>query len=249
MKTRFDKGYLISAGIILAFTASGKVPSFHLSLCIEFPMLGNHQPTFISNAGISGLAAGAEFAVLAMILFSPVRWLPCLASASWGALCLTARFLLFKDGFQHCRCLGWVDAPPVTVAAIAVWLAVGGTISFWQSWRDARLVDQASGNWGINLGFRCCLLWGITVACFFWGQKILLNMANYDEYKELDGPLSLVIAGPLIAIALVSLLRSFRKPLRPRRFSLSGMANGLRQALHNLRLGIRKELFLSGFQD
>jgi hypothetical protein len=126
MKPRFDQVYLCSAGIILAVTGLGKVPSLLvLYACIEEPVLGVHQPFGLSNMGLTGFAAGAELAILMLIFFSPIRWLPCLASGLWGSLCLLARLFFMKEG-AHCHCLGWIEAPTVTVAAIAGWLAVWG---------------------------------------------------------------------------------------------------------------------------
>lgn len=51
---------------------------------------------------------------------------------------------------------------------------------------------------------RRLLLWGISAICVYWGLGILLNWANYDEYKELNGPLYLALASPTIAIGAIA---------------------------------------------
>jgi hypothetical protein len=208
---RFDQWYLLSAAVILGFTGLAKVPTdFVLKLCIEDPMLGPYQPANVSNLGLSGFAAGIELAIVALIIFSPVRWLPCLASASWGTLCLAVRFLFFKDGFAHCNCLGWIDAPPLTVAAIAAWLAVGGGIAFWQSWHISGTRPNKPAHQKVITGpFGRYLMWGIAGLCVFCGLLVLLNGANYDEDKGVYGPLYLSIAAPLVAIGVVAGIRGW----------------------------------------
>ena len=168
---RFSQVYLLSAAFILAITGSGKVPTdFILKMCIEEPVLGVYQPLSVSNMGLSGFIASTELAIVALICLSPVRWLPCLAAGSWGALCLAIRLTLFKNGFHHCNCLGWVDAPPLTVEAIAAWLAIGGGIAFWQSWHNSAQVAHEPVGQKMTMGiFQRLLWWGVAGACCVGG--------------------------------------------------------------------------------
>jgi hypothetical protein len=193
---RFDQGYLFVSGLLLAFTGLGKVPTdFVVMRCIEEPMLGIYQPHGVTNMGLSGFAAGIELAIVALICMSPVRWLPCLASCIWGTLCLALHLLMFKDGFQHCNCLGWVDAPPVTAEIIAGWLSIAGTIAFWQSWRNPEQAAHATTESRNTIRIsRRLPLWSVAVACVVWGVITLLTGANYDEYKMIYGPLFLAVA-------------------------------------------------------
>jgi hypothetical protein len=132
MKSRFVQVYLLSAGISLAVTALGKaIPVDHMAdLCMVNPIF---SPTSL------WIVSALEFGIVGLICFSRERWLPCLASGLWGALCLLVR-LVFLGGAaaKSCHCLGWfehiIPLPAEVLNSIllvlAIWLAAGGFLSF-----------------------------------------------------------------------------------------------------------------------
>lgn len=143
MKTSFVRIYLFVTGVVLAATALAKIPAIflsHLTSCMEgdpilgnHHILGNHQPSNMSNAQLLGIAASAECLVVLLICFSRRRWLPCFASALWGSVCVVARFYLM-DPSTDCGCLGWLAKPGPTTnliaGVLALFLAVGGWLAF-----------------------------------------------------------------------------------------------------------------------
>jgi hypothetical protein len=208
MKVRFDNAYLFSAGVILAVTGLAKVSSLLvITSCIEKPVFGVHQPFGMSNMGLTAFAAGVELAVLALICFSPLRWLPCLASGLWGSMCLVARSFFMQEG-AHCHCLGWIEAPTVTVVFIAGWLAVGGWVAFWMAWRDSSPLQQPPIHQRTAARVsRGIVLLSIAAAILLWGLIIAFKDANYNEMQNPAGPLLLAIALPSTAIGLVTAIR------------------------------------------
>jgi hypothetical protein len=141
MKSRFVQVYLRSAGLILAVTALGKaIPAHQRNLCIENPLLGPFQRQLeLSNQTLLWIASAVEFSILLLICFSHRRWLPCLASGAWGAICLFVRLaFLGPDAATSCNCLGWFQqiiplSQPVLnniLLTLATWLAFGGFVSF-----------------------------------------------------------------------------------------------------------------------
>jgi hypothetical protein len=130
-----------------------------------------------------------------------------------GSLLFDDSIVACKRGLANCRCLGWIEAPQITVAAIAAWLAVGGGIALWPSWHSKSQEAHESGGQKRASSIPLRMAWWIFAGtCLFWGWQILFNRANYDEYKGVHGPLLLVIASPLIAIGIVAGLRGFMKP-------------------------------------
>lgn len=141
MKRRFESVYLVSAGVILALTALGKVPPIPSGgwLCMEEPILGVLQSFGPTNQFLLWFAAGVELVILGLICFCPTRWMPCLAACFWGTLCLLLRIsLLSKTDSAACHCLGWFEqAIPLSremwnsiLITLASWLAGGGWIAF-----------------------------------------------------------------------------------------------------------------------
>ena len=144
MKPRFVRLYLIFTGTILTLTALAKLPSTLpiSNMCMEGdPILGSHQPLGMSNEHLLAIAAGTELTVVALIFFSPWRWLPCLASALWATLCLIAPSY-FMDPATDCGCLGWLAKPGPTTNVIAgllaLALAAGGWLALWITSHDSK---------------------------------------------------------------------------------------------------------------
>ena len=140
MKTRFVQLYLLFVAIILTLTALAKLPDvflFHLTSCMEGdPILGNLQPADISNHTLLGVAAGIELFIVGLICFSPWRWLPCLAAALWGTLCVAVRLFII-DPSVDCGCLGWPGQPSPSMnlmaGLLALAIAAGGLAALWMS--------------------------------------------------------------------------------------------------------------------
>ena len=149
MKPSFVRIYLFVTGVILVATALAKLPAIflsHFTSCMEGdPILGNHQPSNMSNAELLGIAASAECLVVLFICFSRRRWLPCFASALWGSVCVVARFYLM-DPATDCGCLGWLAKPGPTTnwiaGLLAMFLAAGGWLAFHNAWRDEKFAKQ-----------------------------------------------------------------------------------------------------------
>jgi hypothetical protein len=144
MKPLFVRIYLLFTGIILTLTALAKLPAIFPfpNMCMEGdPILGGYQPLGMSNEQLLAIAASVEFVVVVLICFSPLRWLPCLASALWGSLCMVAR-LYFMDPNADCGCLGWFAKPgPMTnliAGLLALALATGGWMALWITWRYSK---------------------------------------------------------------------------------------------------------------
>ena len=144
MKTSFTRIYLLVTAIVLTATAVAKKPAiFHArTWCADADILGCFQPAHMSNEQLLGFAASVELFIVALICFSPWRWLPCIVAAAWGLLCFLARLFLM-DPYANCRCLGWLAKPgPETnfaAAIIALLLAGGGWLAFRRAWRDQQL--------------------------------------------------------------------------------------------------------------
>jgi len=85
MKASFVRIYLVTAAIVLAGTAAAKWPAiFHeRTWCLDDAILGNFQGR-LTNEQLLGMAAAVELLIILSICFSPWRWLPCIASATWG---------------------------------------------------------------------------------------------------------------------------------------------------------------------
>lgn len=218
-KARFVKAYLISAGIILLITGLGKFPLYSVVsiICEGEPIWNIGLPFAPTYMALGGFACGVELAIVILICFSPVRWLPCLASAVWGFLCLLFRLLFMTpDGPSNCRCLGWLEAPPGVVALIAGWLAAGGGITFWWAWKGIRSRECSSSQYGLatRTGAGVILLC-VAIGTLGWGLRRVLNGANYREqwFGEqvgnpfFYGPIGLAIASPAIAIGTVMAIR------------------------------------------
>ena len=147
MKISFVRIYLLVTAILLTATAVAKWPAiFHeRTWCADADILTQFQPAHMTNEQLLGFAASVELLIVALICFSPWRWLPCLAAASWGLLCFLARLFLM-DPYANCRCLGWLAKPgPQTnlaAAIIALLLAGGGWLAFRNAWRDEKLAKQ-----------------------------------------------------------------------------------------------------------
>jgi len=214
MKQRFTKIYLISAGIILALTALAKIPAVFPTSCLEDPILGSQQPVGISNETLLGFAAGIEFSIVVLICFSPLKWLPCLASALWGTLCLLVR-IVFMDSSADCHCLGFfVTHGPITnpfTAFLAVVLAAGGWASLWITWcnskRSKPSIIPRKMVWGMFYGVSLLIIAGPSL---FWRLRASFDTSNYEDYEPF-GPLRLLIAFPLITVGIVATLRGIRK--------------------------------------
>jgi hypothetical protein len=145
MKPRFVKFYLLFIGIILALTALAKLPLiltiFFPNSCLEgYPILGHYQPFNMTNEKLLAIAASIELAIVALICFSPWRWLPCLAAALWGSLCMLLRWFII-DPSVDCGCLGWLAKPSqitnLVGGLLALIIAVGGWTALWITWRNA----------------------------------------------------------------------------------------------------------------
>lgn len=151
MKPQFVRVYLRFTAIVLSVTALAKLWGiwvFSMSQCMEGdPLFGSLQPAAISNEHILGFAAGMELFIVMLICFSPWRWLPCFASASWGSICLVARLYFIVSGVD-CGCLGWLAKPgPMTniiAGLLALALAAGGFIAFEIAWQDSKQLKQIS---------------------------------------------------------------------------------------------------------
>ncbi|HUA67809.1 MAG TPA: hypothetical protein VMA13_04610 [Candidatus Saccharimonadales bacterium] len=128
MKSQFVKLYLRFVAIVLSLTALAKIPALVTSLrCMEEPLFGRFQPEGLTNNQILGTAAFIEISIVLLICFSPWRWLPCLASALWGSICLIARLYFIISGVD-CRCLGWLAKPGPMTNTIAGLLALAITV-------------------------------------------------------------------------------------------------------------------------
>jgi hypothetical protein len=145
MKTSFVRIYLAVTAVLLFATAVAKYPAiFHArTWCSDPDILTKFQ--LVSNERLLGFAAGTELAIVALILFSPWRWLPCLAAAAWSLLCFGLRLFLMNP-YANCRCLGWLAKPGPTTnliaAIIALLLAGGGWLAFRNAWRDEKPTRQ-----------------------------------------------------------------------------------------------------------
>lgn len=148
MKPQFVRIYLLTVGVILALTAVAKLPAiFHArTWCLDDPIMGSFQPDRMSNEQLLGIAAITEFVIVGLICFSRWRWLPCLAAALWGSLCVIARWFIM-DPAANCRCLGWFMKPnPATnieVGLLALAIAIGGWLAFRRTWRNPAQLKQA----------------------------------------------------------------------------------------------------------
>ena len=144
MKTSFVRIYLFVTAILLTATALAKKPAiFHArTWCADPEILGRFQPTHMTNEQVLGFAASVELLIVALIFFSPWRWLPCIAAAAWGLLCFLARLFLM-DPYANCRCLGWLAKPGretnIAAAIIALLLAGGGWLAFRAAWRNEKI--------------------------------------------------------------------------------------------------------------
>lgn len=146
MKTLFVKLYLYFVAIVLSITFVGKVPAIlrtifgllhvngflPLYLCMETPLFGSYQPLNMSNDQLLAVAAGIELFIVMLIGFCRARWVPCLASALWGSICVAAR-VYFMSTDTDCGCLGWLAKPgPTTnliVGLMALAIAAGGWVA------------------------------------------------------------------------------------------------------------------------
>ncbi len=136
MQRRISWYFLISAAILLGFTGATKLISAWSSVAVL------HEPDPV--IGISTkyvlIAAGTlELAAVAVIFGAKSRSLPSLLVAILGA-----EFLLYRTVFQigkysrGCPCLGrftaWAHLPDQLINqilwGIAVWLCLGGLLSF-----------------------------------------------------------------------------------------------------------------------
>lgn len=141
----FVRFYLVSAALILAVTAVGKIiPDFNR--CRESPMLGRFQQN-VSNDDILVLACVVEFGILGLICFCRRRRVPCLACSVWGGLCMLVHIIsLGAGGMTSCNCLGWfqqiIPLPKEVLSIIllgcAGWLALGGLAALCFSWWRTR---------------------------------------------------------------------------------------------------------------
>lgn len=144
MKTSFVRIYLFVTAILLTATALAKKPAiFHTrTWCSDPDILGRFQPAHMTNEQVLGFAASVELLIVALICFSPWRWLPCIATAAWGLLCFLARMFLM-DPYANCRCLGWLAKPGretnIAAAIIALLLAGGGWLAFRVAWRNEKI--------------------------------------------------------------------------------------------------------------
>ena len=230
----FQLIYLLSAAIILTTTGLGKLPSVlstDLTLCMERSIDDFPWAPFASNQGVEAFAAGAELGIVVLICLCPIRWLPCFASAIWGMICLSVRFLFMSpalpgDGTPACNCLGAVDAPPIVASSIALWLAIGGTIAgsiglclaaartvaAWKN-RKARKSEPIgclSHNEWLKMVGGFLLLLGASAA-FYWG---FMNI-RFDPFTNLkpgwnDFRIPLILAMcpiPAMALGLAAAIR------------------------------------------
>jgi hypothetical protein len=216
MKPRYVRLYLLFTGIVLTLTALAKLPAIFPTpnMCIEYPILGGYQPLGLSNEQLLAIASGAEFAIVGLICFSPLRWLPCLASTLWGSLCLIAR-MYFMDPDADCGCLGWFAKPgPGTnmiASVIALTLALGGGVALWMIWVHSeqfkRSVIHGKTNWAMIYGI--LLIVAGTSLCF--GLPIVFSTPNFVGYNDnLQIFYHLVIAFPPVAVGLVAILRGIQ---------------------------------------
>jgi peptidoglycan/LPS O-acetylase OafA/YrhL len=136
MKTRFVQIYLFCVAVVLLLTAIAKLPAFLMgmaTLCMEEPMFDSWQPQWVPNELILMVAAGIELSIVALIRSRRPRWVPCLAAASWGTVCVAAR-VYFSMAGTDCGCLGWLAKPgPTTnliVGSLALVICIGGWIAF-----------------------------------------------------------------------------------------------------------------------
>lgn len=145
MESQLLRVFIFFIGVILTLTAVAKLPAIFplaMTMCMEGdPILGNYQPFNMSNATLLGIAASSELVIVALICFSPWRWLPCLATALWGSLCVVLRWHVI-DPSADCGCLGWLAKPgPATnfiAGLLALAMATGGWLGLWIIWRNAR---------------------------------------------------------------------------------------------------------------
>ena len=144
MKTSLVRIYLFVTAILLTATALAKIPAiFHArTWCADPEILGRFQPAHMTNEQVLGFAASVELLIVALIFFSPWRWLPCIAAAAWGLLCFLGRLFLM-DPYANCRCLGWLAKPGretnIAAAIIALLLAGGGWLAFRAAWRNKKM--------------------------------------------------------------------------------------------------------------
>ncbi len=145
MSSNFIRYYLRFVAVVLSVTALAKLPEIFrlkvVTMCMEEPMFGRFQP--FSNDLVLLLAAATEFVIVALVLFSPRRWVPCLAAATWGSICLCAR-LYFIVAHVDCGCFGWLAKPgPMTnvlATLLALALTIGGYKAFGIAWRDPKQI-------------------------------------------------------------------------------------------------------------
>ena len=150
MRPQFIRFYLLFIGIILTLTALAKLPAIILppfTMCMEGdPILGSYQPFNMSNEMLLEIAASNELVIVALICFSPWRWLPCLAAALWGSFCMILRWYVI-DPSVDCGCLGWLAKPgPLTnqvAGLLALAIAAGGWTALWSIWRNAGQLKRA----------------------------------------------------------------------------------------------------------
>jgi len=214
MKLQCVRLYLLFTGIVLTLTALAKLPAIFPSpnMCAEGdPILGGHQPIGMSNEGLLAIAASTEFAIVALICFSPLRWLPCLASTLWGSLCLIAR-MYFMDPDADCGCLGWFAKPGPTAnmiaSVIALTLAFGGSAALWMIWVHSELFKQSvihrRKSWAMIYGILLIVVG--TSLCF--GLPMVFNAPNFVGYNDnLQIFYHLVIVFPPVAVGLLAILR------------------------------------------
>lgn len=151
MRAQFVSIYLRFVAIVLSLTALAKLPAVFTgplnTLCMEDPLFGSLQPRVIPNQIILAAAALTELLIVMLICFSSRRWLPCLASALWGSVCLVARVYFIIAGVD-CGCLGWLAKPgPMTniiAGILALALAVGGFKAFNQARQDSKQLLNAA---------------------------------------------------------------------------------------------------------
>lgn len=138
MRTRFVNFYLYFVAITLSVTFVGKLGAVVRTVlqlpmafaCLENPIFGESQP--IGNDPLLAIAAGIEFVIVILICFCRARWVPCIASALWGTICVGARVYFTITG-TDCGCLGWLAKPgPTTnfiVGLLALAIAAGGYVA------------------------------------------------------------------------------------------------------------------------
>lgn len=161
MKALFVKGYLYFVAFVLSLTFVGKVPAVLQTIfgllhtnsflamygCLENPIFGPNDPTGLSNNQWLAIASGIEFSIVMLICFCRARWVPCLASALWGTICVAAR-VYFTVSDTDCGCLGWLASPGPTanliVGFLALAISAGGYIALAVIWRDSKRFQLAN---------------------------------------------------------------------------------------------------------